>query len=646
MSGEEVDSTAISAPPSTPADPYRAYVQTLYADVVEDLRRSVFSTETISLRAVESAGDVAARPARRLTPKYIPYALRDDDPPTPAPVTGAPAEFDSLRDAYLSTGCDGRVLLLGEPGAGKTTSLLAFARDAAAARLDDPRQPLPVFARISGWNSNPPTPLTEWLATQHDGLQPDALASLIEHGDALLLLDGLDELGNRRPIDPDKPEKGDYDPRERFLAILPPSGRLILSSRVEDYRQIGQQARLNCAVRLQGLDDAQMQAYLSNAPDLWEIVSGDADLKEALRTPLLLALFRVGFESSPEEARKLKDLNEVDLNTHIWNVFIERRWKFEQARSTEPLPYTIEEVKDELVRGTASAFSKSIRTSKTLVARSDFSSRERKSFIELAQQLDLLQPAGTIWLRLAPPSRERDRVSAYRFLHLRLRDALLFAGLRHADAIVRAKAFATFGYLRDPRAIEPSIAALRDPEGIVRRDAAHALGKIKDARAVETLIVALRDSENDVRCAAAHALGEIKDRRAVEVLIAALHDTEGIVRAAAATALGNFTNVQVLDPLIAALRDPDTEVRRFAVDALGATGDNQAVKPLIAMLRDPSFNSIPYAAVAALRKFPNNQLAQAALAEFVAGRIKPRNERSLWWRLIGWRFDRLTRRRP
>jgi hypothetical protein len=60
-------------------------------------------------------------------------------------VNGAGKIFGSLEDALRAHG--GRILLLGAPGAGKTTALLAFVRDAAVARLSSSSEPLPVLAR-------------------------------------------------------------------------------------------------------------------------------------------------------------------------------------------------------------------------------------------------------------------------------------------------------------------------------------------------------------------------------------------------------------------------------------------------------------------------------------------------------------------
>lgn len=67
--------------------------------------------------------------------------------------------FESFEDAFRAY--RGRILLLGAPGAGKTTALLAFARDAAVARLSNSSEPLPVLASISLWDHH--APLLDWL---------------------------------------------------------------------------------------------------------------------------------------------------------------------------------------------------------------------------------------------------------------------------------------------------------------------------------------------------------------------------------------------------------------------------------------------------------------------------------------------------
>ena len=74
--------------------------------------------------------------------------------------------------------------------------------------------------------------------------------------------------------------------------------------------------------------------------------------------------------------------------------------------------------------------------------------------------------------------------------------------------------------LQSQRNVEGLIRALDyNKEASVRQAATMALGELKDPRAVEPLIAALKDSDKNVRWEAANALGEIKDPRSVELLM-------------------------------------------------------------------------------------------------------------------------------
>ena len=220
----------------------------------------------------------------------------------------------------------------------------------------------------------------------------------------------------------------------------------------------------------------------------------------------------------------------------------------------------------------------------------------------------------------------------------------LIAALKDKDSDVRYAAAKALGEIKDPRAVEPLIAvpkdyysgvryavtealvkigapamepliaALKDKDSKdsdVRQAAAEALGEIKDPRAVEPLIAALGDESSGVRLAAAKSLGEIKDPRAVEPLSAALKDENKYVRRAAAHALDRLgwkpeqdeiagwywmakcdwdkcvaLGALTVEPLIAALKDTDEEVRRAAAEALGKIKDRRAVEPLSAAFKD------------------------------------------------------------
>ncbi len=63
----------------------------------------------------------------------------------------------------------------------------------------------------------------------------------------LYLLDGLDELGGARPVDPEKPDGEQYDPRAAFIEALQrhvPDDPLVVTSRISDYEAIGHKVAL------------------------------------------------------------------------------------------------------------------------------------------------------------------------------------------------------------------------------------------------------------------------------------------------------------------------------------------------------------------------------------------------------------------
>jgi subtilisin-like proprotein convertase family protein len=163
--------------------------------------------------------------------------------------------FDSLKSALEAH--DGRALLLGAPGAGKTTSLLAFARDAAVARLSDPSNPLPVLASIPSWSSK--AELRPWLERVSPWPRQTS-------DNLLFLLDGLDELGGPRRKDPSNERSELYDPRKLFLEALErdiPGGSIVVTSRDREYKEIRGPASFGAIVTVQPLSDAQVQAYLT-----------------------------------------------------------------------------------------------------------------------------------------------------------------------------------------------------------------------------------------------------------------------------------------------------------------------------------------------------------------------------------------------
>jgi predicted NACHT family NTPase len=87
------------------------------------------------------------------------------------------------------------LLILGEPGAGKTILLLQLARRLIERARQDADEPVPVMLKLSSWTADKPLP--DWLADEvrRQYRMPNAsTVAWFERQQVTLLLDGLDEV--------------------------------------------------------------------------------------------------------------------------------------------------------------------------------------------------------------------------------------------------------------------------------------------------------------------------------------------------------------------------------------------------------------------------------------------------------------------
>lgn len=228
---------------------------------------------------------------------------------------------------------DGALLILGEPGAGKTTTLLELTRAAIARARRDPAHPIPVVFNLATWAERR-QPLDAWLVEELNARYhiPRRIARPWVAEDRLMvLLDGLDEVR--------------ADAREGCVAAINAFRRehgvapVAVCSRTAAYEALAQRLQLRGAVVLQPLTLAQMDAYLALAGEgmapVRELLHEDDDLRDLARTPLMLSVMVLAYHG--ERLDDVAALDSVDAwRAHLFDYYIRRM--FRRRGGAHPFP--------------------------------------------------------------------------------------------------------------------------------------------------------------------------------------------------------------------------------------------------------------------------------------------------------------------
>jgi NACHT domain len=258
----------------------------------------------------------------------------------------------------------GRLVVLGEPGAGKTMLMVRLVLDLLARRAGG--GPVPFLASVASWN--PATQdLHSWLGAQllvdhpalaspppTDRTESNQAAALLAGGMILPVLDGLDEI----------PEQVRGPAISRINDALRPGEQVVVTCRSQQYRDavrppggIEVTLRAAAAVQLRSLDADAVRDYLCAdaagpvararwAPVL-AVIGTATSAGRALSTPLMVGLARAiynprpgeltGALHDPAELCKLPDQQAVEFR--LFDAFIPAayrqdpagRWKAQDA---------------------------------------------------------------------------------------------------------------------------------------------------------------------------------------------------------------------------------------------------------------------------------------------------------------------------
>ncbi|MEV5137732.1 NACHT domain-containing protein [Streptomyces syringium] len=291
---------------------------------------------------------------------------------------GLEGQEEEIAEVFLHRIPTRRLVLLGEPGSGKTILLVRLLLDLLKRRGTD-GGPVPVLFSVASLQPGPPgirsredalyTWMTGQLERDHRTLADPAppaygdvslARALLDSGKIIPVLDGFDELPDKR--------------RRRALAVvngsLPLAQPVVLSCRTAEYRHMLEHAAPlgdAAAVELRPLDSAEVEAYLrataygdgartaaaaAAVEERWGEVlgrlGGTCALARTLATPLGVSLARAVYnpEGEPgppastfarEPAELLAHATPEEVERHLFGAFLRTAYRPKPQR---PCPWT------------------------------------------------------------------------------------------------------------------------------------------------------------------------------------------------------------------------------------------------------------------------------------------------------------------
>lgn len=191
----------------------------------------------------------------------------------------------------------GRLLILGEPGSGKTTILMDLAKALVRRAEERVDHPLPVILNLSSWKDKS---ISEWIVEElNQGVPKEICIEWLENGFLLPMLDGLDELEPTYQAKCLKAINNFITGKDTLEAegkkIRSPS-YLVVCSRREEYEVLARSSQTKLcllgAVYLKPLTRIQITEYLSQFPptETLKSIENNLNLLDLCKKPFWLRI--------------------------------------------------------------------------------------------------------------------------------------------------------------------------------------------------------------------------------------------------------------------------------------------------------------------------------------------------------------------
>ena len=231
-------------------------------------------------------------------------------------------------DLFLQMGTGRSLLILGEPGSGKTTTLLEITRDLIRIAQQNINQPIPVVLNLSTWTNSKIT-IDKWLIKELNAsyqVSKEIAQKWIDNQQLLLLLDGLDEVSSSL--------------RDACIAAINQfcqnygETEIIVCSRIKDYQNLSHRLHFQTAIYIQPLTLEQVYQYLQNLGTelsaLKQALQSNETLQELAKSPLMLNIMTLAYQGI--SITELPGMTLEEHRQHLFDKYVQRMFERRVAK--------------------------------------------------------------------------------------------------------------------------------------------------------------------------------------------------------------------------------------------------------------------------------------------------------------------------